>query len=144
MTTEFTPLTSLAGGMLIGLAAVVLMATNGRIAGISGVLSRLLPPRVASAGWLQAAALVAGLLAAAPLYRLIVGSDVQQTIVMGNWPLAAAGLLVGFGAAFGSGCTSGHGVCGISRLSLRSIVATITFMITAAATVYVLRHVLGG
>ena len=134
MTTEFTPLTSLAGGMLIGLAAVVLMATNGRIAGISGVLSRLLPPRVASAGWLQAAALVAGLLAAAPLYRLIVGSDVQQTIVMGNWPLAAAGLLVGFGAAFGSGCTSGHGVCGLSRRSRRSFAATLAFMAAGAVS----------
>ena len=143
MTTEFTPLMSLAGGMLIGLAAVLLMATNGRIAGISGILSRLLPPGVDSTGWMQGAAIVLGLLAAAPLYNLLGAGPIEQTITTGYWPLAAAGLLVGFGAAFGNGCTSGHGVCGISRLSMRSIVATVTFMITAAATVYVLRHVIG-
>jgi uncharacterized membrane protein YedE/YeeE len=144
METTFTPLTSLVGGMLIGLAAVLLMASNGRIAGISGILSRILPPKVDTAGWLPAAALVLGLLAAAPLYGLLASNPVEQTINTGIWPLAVAGLLVGFGAAFGNGCTSGHGVCGISRLSARSIVATVTFMITAAATVYIVRHLLGG
>ncbi len=143
MTTEFTPLTSLAGGLLIGLAAVLLMAANGRIAGISGILSRLLPPGVDTGGWLQGAAIVLGLLAAAPLYSMITAGPVEQTINMGHWPLAVAGLLVGFGAALGNGCTSGHGVCGISRLSARSIIATLTFMITAAVTVYVVRHLVG-
>ena len=144
METAFTPVASFLGGALIGISAVLLMATNGRIAGISGILSRLLPPNTSAAGLKDGLIFIAGLLLAAPLYRLLTGNAPEQT-VLGNVPLLiVAGLLVGFGSVFGNGCTSGHGVCGISRGSLRSIMATITFMITAAVTVFVLRHVVGG
>ena len=144
METAFTPVASFLGGALIGISAVLLMVTNGRIAGISGILSRLLPPNTSAAGLKDGLIFIAGLLLAAPLYRLLTGNAPEQT-VLGNVPLLiVAGLLVGFGSVFGNGCTSGHGVCGISRGSLRSIMATITFMITAAVTVFVLRHVVGG
>jgi len=142
--TEFTPFQSLLGGMLIGASAVLLMATHGRIAGISGIVSRILPPRVES-GTLQFGIIfVLGLLLGAPLYWIIFGGFPEQTISSNLPLLGVAGLLVGFGAAYGSGCTSGHGVCGISRFSPRSIVATCTFMIVAGITVYVARHVMGG
>ena len=125
METAFTPIASFLGGALIGLSAVLLMATNGRIAGISGIVSRLLPPNASAAGLKEGLFFVAGLLLAAPLYRLVTGAAPEQT-VLGNTPLLiVAGLLVGFGSVLGNGCTSGHGVCGISRGSLRSISATI-------------------
>lgn len=144
METAFTPIASFLGGTLIGLSAVLLMATNGRIAGISGIVSRLLPPSASATGLKEGLFFVAGLLLAAPLYRLVTGAAPEQ-IVLGNAALLSiAGLLVGFGSVLGNGCTSGHGVCGISRGSLRSISATITFMLTAVITVYVLRHVMGG
>ena len=143
METTFTPIASLAGGALIGLAAVLMMASNGRIAGISGIVARLLPPRPESGGHATGIAFVIGLLLAAPLVALVTGSVPTQT-VSGNLPLLAlAGLLVGVGSVLGSGCTSGHGVCGISRLSMRSIVATVTFMSTGALAVFVLRHGVG-
>jgi len=132
--------------MLIGLSAVVLMATHGRIAGISGIVSRLLPPQTQSTSGALSTGLVfvVGLLLGVPAYWAIMGGFPEQT-VSSNLPLLAiAGLLVGFGATFGSGCTSGHGVCGLSRFSARSIAATATFMIAAAITVFVLRHVVGG
>ncbi len=142
METEFTPLLSLFGGMLIGLAAVIVMACHGRIAGISGIVSRLLPPRIDSAAVPVSIAFIGGLLLAYPLLRSL-GMQAEQT-VSGNLPvLVVAGLLVGFGASVGNGCTSGHGVCGISRLSGRSIIATLTFMLTAFVTVYLARHVVG-
>ncbi len=142
METQFTPLASLFGGLLIGLSAVILMATNGRIAGISGIVSRLLPPAVERPGVQQGLLFVLGLIGGIPLYALLAGGA-PPSLVSGNLPLMAiAGLLVGFGAAFGSGCTSGHGVCGISRFSMRSIIATMTFMATAFVTVFVLRHVM--
>jgi uncharacterized membrane protein YedE/YeeE len=137
--TPFTPLAALIGGALIGLAAVLLMALTGRIAGVSGIAARLLPPYEDNelAGRL---AFVAGLVAA-PLCVLIVsGSLPEQTIEAGTAVLVAAGLLVGFGSVWGSGCTSGHGVCGIARLSVRSLVATATFMITGVVTVFLMRH----
>jgi uncharacterized membrane protein YedE/YeeE len=141
--TEFTPVSSLLGGMLIGLSAVLLMAFNGRIAGVSGILAQLLPPW--SGGDVRPqAAFVAGLLLAPLLLKASGAWTVVQT-VSGNWPLLGlAGLLVGFGAAYGSGCTSGHGVCGLSRLSGRSIVATAVFMVSGIVTVLLVRHGLGG
>ena len=146
MTSEFTPIASLLGGMIIGLAAVILMATNGRIAGISGIASRLLPPwdnSQSGRDLLAPAAFVIGLLLAAPATRIFSGEFPAQVMVAGIPLLVLAGLLVGFGSGYGNGCTSGHGVCGISRTSSRSIVATITFMLTAATTVYILRHIIG-
>jgi uncharacterized membrane protein YedE/YeeE len=128
--------------MLIGLSAVMLMAFHGRIAGISGILARLMPPSE-GAEPAQAGAFVVGLLAA-PLLYAAAGLPVVQT-VSDNLPLMlAGGLLVGLGAAYGGGCTSGHGVCGISRLSPRSLAATAVFMGTGLATVFIVRHVIGG
>lgn len=142
MITGFTPWDSLVGGALIGLAAVMLMASNGRIAGVSGIVSRLLPPD-ADKDRGEGLAFVAGLLLALPLWWTFAAEPPAMTLVGGTPLLIVAGLLVGFGSAFGNGCTSGHGVCGISRLSVRSIVATATFMLTAVITVYLLRHVAG-
>jgi uncharacterized membrane protein YedE/YeeE len=141
--TEFTPLTSLAGGILIGMSAVLLMALHGRIAGISGIVSRLLPP-YDDGGFGWRAAFVAGLVAA-PLLLMATGVSTGAHTVSGNLVvMALAGVLVGFGSVLGSGCTSGHGVCGISRWSTRSLAATATFMATGAATVFIMRHVIGG
>lgn len=138
--TEFTPLASLAGGLLIGLAAVWLMAANGRIAGVSGMLNRLLPPdRDGSAG--ERFAFVGGLVLA-PVIWMAAGGAIIQTVTSSVPLLIVAGLLVGFGSTLGGGCTSGHGVCGLSRLSIRSLVATLVFMCTGMATVFVARHVL--
>lgn len=137
--TEFTPLASLFGGILIGLSAVLLMALEGRIAGISGITSHLLPPYRAG-GVLPRLAFVAGLVAAPFVATAVTGTPVLQT-VSSNVPLMlVAGLLVGFGSVYGGGCTSGHAVCGLSRLSRRSIVATLIFMSTAIITVFVVRH----
>ena len=144
MQTEFTPLVSLGGGALIGLAAVILMATNGRIAGISGIVSRLLPPSIQMSGLQQGLLFVAGMLISVPLYQLVTGSAVVASIYTSQPVLVIAGLLVGFGSVLGSGCTSGHGVCGISRLSARSIIATLTFMVAAFVTVFVVRHLIAG
>ena len=143
METEFTPILSLLGGGLIGASTVLLMATNGRIAGISGIISRILPPSAAAPGLLQGLFFVIGLLFSAPIWMLVNGQSLVQT-VSDNLPLlGVAGALVGFGSVLGNGCTSGHGVCGISRLSGRSIVATGTFMSTAFISVLLLRHVIG-
>ena len=137
---NFTPWTSLIGGMLIGAAAALFITFNGRIAGISGILGGLLKPtkgdmlwRIAFLGGMLAAPLVYGL--AAPLPEVAVDAEVITLIV--------AGLLVGLGTRYGSGCTSGHGVCGIARLSPRSLVATAVFMVAGFATVYAVRHLLG-
>ena len=141
--TEFTPLASAAGGALIGCAAVLLMLMSGRIAGISGILSRLIWPSEGSRPF-EAFAFVLGLLLAPAVWIVALGQSVTQ-VMTDNMPLAAiAGLLVGFGAVYGGGCTSGHGVCGISRWSKRSLVATAVFMATAMLVVFVTRHVLGG
>lgn len=144
METEFTPFASLLGGGIIGLSAVVLLATQGRIAGISGIVSRILPPSVDKAGLPQGIIFLIGLLLAAPLWFVLTGGAPVQMVSSNGLLLVIAGLLVGFGAVMGNGCTSGHGVCGISRGSARSIAATMTFMATASVTVFVLRHVLGG
>jgi uncharacterized membrane protein YedE/YeeE len=144
METEFTPFASLLGGGIIGLSAVVLLATQGRIAGISGIVSRILPPSVDKAGLPQGIIFLIGLLLAAPLWLVLTGATPVQMVSSNGLLLVIAGLLVGFGAVMGNGCTSGHGVCGISRGSARSIAATMTFMATASVTVFVLRHVVGG
>ncbi|MEN8897018.1 MAG: YeeE/YedE thiosulfate transporter family protein [Yoonia sp.] len=144
METEFTPLTSLLGGGLIGLSAVVLLAAHGRIAGISGIVSRILPPSIDKAGLPQEIIFLIGLLLAAPLWFALTGAAPVQLVSNNGLLLVIAGLLVGFGSVIGNGCTSGHGVCGISRGSARSIAATMTFMATAFVTVFVLRHVVGG
>lgn len=138
--TEFTPFSSLLGGGLIGLAAVLLMAANGRIAGIAGIASRLWPPYEDGEVWARAA-FVGGLIAA-PLLYLALGGSVVHTVSGDFALLAVAGVLVGFGSVYGSGCTSGHGVCGLSRLSPRSLAATATFMATGFLTVFLVRHVL--
>lgn len=136
--TEFTPYSAAVGGALIGLAAVWLMAANGRIAGIAGIVNRLLPPYQDDA-LLDRIAFTAGL-AAGPLVYVLAGGSVVQTVPDDNVLLAVAGLLVGFGSTIGSGCTSGHGVCGLSRLSVRSMVATASFMASGVLTVFVVRH----
>ncbi|MCD7059356.1 YeeE/YedE family protein [Pelagibacterium xiamenense] len=140
--TEFTPLLSLAGGALIGLAAVLLMALHGRIAGMTGILTAVIPPLSPDWGW--RAAFLAGAIAAPVLLGAVFGDVVGfSSPVPASW-LIAGGLVVGVGVYFGSGCTSGHGVCGIARLSPRSIAATAVFMVATAITVFVIRHVLGG
>lgn len=136
--TEFTPLSSLVGGLLIGLAAVWLMAANGRIAGVSGILGRLLPPDRDGTAPARVAFIVG--LIVAPMLLVLSGGALQETL-SGNLPLlVVAGLLVGFGSTIGSGCTSGHGVCGLSRLSKRALAATLVFMAAGMITVYVARH----
>lgn len=143
MTTAFTPLSAMLGGALIGLAAVLLMAMAGRIAGISGIVARLLPPyRDRAHG--ERLAFVLGLIAAPLLFWLLAGSRPVQAVPADAALMIAAGLLVGFGAVYGNGCTSGHGVCGLARFSMRSLVATLTFMIAGFVTVLVTRHLLGG
>lgn len=140
--TEFTPVTALLGGGLIGLAATLLMAFNGRIAGISGITSGVLPPWTGTGdlGWRLP--FLAGLLLAPILVQITTG-DISQTVSTDLPLMIVAGLLVGFGSVYGNGCTSGHGVCGLSRLSTRSLIATGTFMIVAIATVAITRHGIG-
>lgn len=139
---NFTPLPALLGGILIGLSTVLLLLANGRIAGISGIVSGLLTPTVRGAGWRLAFLL--GLVTAPLIYAAIIGSGPPITIASSAWLLIAGGLLVGFGTRLGGGCTSGHGVAGIARLSPRSIVATCVFVAAAMVTVFVTRHVIGG
>lgn len=141
--TDFTPISAAAGGALIGLAAVLLMAATGRIAGVSGFVSRLLPPYEDNQALVRLA-FVAGLVAAPALFVLVSGTPIAVAITSNIGLLVSAGLLVGIGAVIGSGCTSGHGVCGIARLSPRSLAATAVFMSTAMLTVFASRHLLGG
>ncbi|SDT93976.1 YeeE/YedE family protein [Pseudomonas yamanorum] len=137
---NFTPWASLGGGALIGLAVSVFVLANGRVAGISGLLGSVM--RFGSEGWGEKALFLLGLVIAPLLWGLF--SVLPQIEITAQWPaLVMAGLLVGLGTRYGSGCTSGHGVCGISRLSPRSLVATMCFMTAGFATVYLIRHVLG-
>lgn len=145
METQFTPLISALGGGLIGLSAVLLMGLSGRIAGISGITAGILTPSKDSTsdlGWRLW--FVAGLLIAPLATPFLTGQAVEQTVSSNIVLMIIAGLLTGYGSVYGGGCTSGHGVCGISRLSLRSIIATCTFMATAIVTVFIVRHVIGG
>ena len=137
----FTPWSALAGGALIGLAAAMFALLNGRIAGISGVLGGLLTPSKGDVAW--RAAFVLGLVGAPLVYFALAGALPRPRIDASVAALVAAGLLVGIGTRYGSGCTSGHGVCGLSRFSPRSLVATASFMGAGFATVYVVRHLLG-
>jgi len=139
--TDFTPVASLLGGALIGASAVMLMAAKGRIAGVSGIVVRLLPP-YADAELAGRLAFILGIIVAPLVVLLATGTAPVPTIEAGPALLLLAGLLVGFGSVWGNGCTSGHGVCGLSRLSVRSLVATLTFMATAVATVFLTRHLL--
>jgi uncharacterized membrane protein YedE/YeeE len=136
----FTPGTSFAGGLLIGLAACGLILLCGRVAGISGIVGGLLRPRRGDTFW--RAAFVFGLLAAPWLYQIFAALPPSR-VDAGTQVLIAAGLLVGLGTRFGAGCTSGHGVCGLSRLSPRSLAATLAFMAAGFATVFVIRHLIG-
>jgi uncharacterized membrane protein YedE/YeeE len=136
----FTPWASLAGGVLIGMAAAVFALLNGRVAGVSGIVGGLLRPARGDIAW--RAAFVLGL-AGAPAAYLLFGAYARPQIDAGGFALVAAGLLVGIGTRYGSGCTSGHGVCGLSRLSPRSLAATLAFMGAGFATVFVVRHLLG-
>tara|TARA_R110000772_G_scaffold232445_2_gene343968 strand:+ start:84673 stop:85092 length:420 start_codon:yes stop_codon:yes gene_type:complete len=138
--TPFDPISALAGGALIGLGAVVLALFNGRVAGISGILGGLLDGERANLAW--RAAFVAGLVGAGFLGLKLVSPAVD---IAADWPvLIAGGLLVGVGTRLGSGCTSGHGVCGMARGSIRSIAATAVYIAVAVATVFVTRHLIGG
>ena len=134
---HFTPWTSLAGGILIGLAAAMLVLFNGRIAGISGIVGALLRPQAGDIGW--RIAFIAGLLVA-PALMMLAGFPLLPRIEAGFGTLVLAGLLVGLGTSYGSGCTSGLGVCGVARLSPRSLVATAAFMDAGIVTVFVVRH----
>ena len=137
---HFTPWASLGGGVLIGIAAAMLVLLNGRVAGISGIVGGLLVPRRGETAWRLA--FVAGLLLS-PLLMVFLGSNPAPRIDAGFGTLLVAGLLVGIGTSYGSGCTSGHGVCGLARLSPRSLVATLAFMAAGFFTVYVVRHLWG-
>ena len=140
--TNFTPLSAAIGGGLIGLSAVMLMLLTGRIAGISGIFGGLLDLKAGDKDW--RIAFIAGLILA-PLLAGWIGYGMPSPKLPSSWTvIVAAGLLVGFGTRLGGGCTSGHGTCGVARLSPRSSAATVIFMLAAIATVAVTRHVLGG
>ncbi|QCY12481.1 YeeE/YedE family protein [Pseudomonas sp. MPC6] len=138
---HFTPLSAVVGGLMIGTAAVLFVLFNGRIAGISGIVGGVLRPLAGDVAW--RIAFVLGLLMAPLLYRLI--APLPKLQIDAGYPLLiVAGVLVGIGTRYGAGCTSGHGVCGLSRLSARSGVATVVFMSAGFITVFVVRHLLGG
>ncbi len=137
---EFTPWSALAGGALIGLAAAMFVLLNGRIAGISGVIGGLFKPIKGDVAW--RALFVLGLVGSSWVYALFTALP-RPRIDASYGGLVIAGLLVGVGTRYGSGCTSGHGVCGLARLSPRSLVATVAFMVAGFATVFVTRHVFG-
>ncbi|WP_417514785.1 YeeE/YedE family protein [Marinobacter sp.] len=137
---SFTPWTALAGGVLVGLAAASFLLLNGRIAGISGILGGLLTPSAGDISW--RIAFLAGLIGAPALW--VLAAELPPIEIEAGYPaLIIAGLLVGIGTRYGSGCTSGHGVCGLSRLSPRSLAATLSFMFAGFVTVFIIRHVLG-
>lgn len=138
---HFTPLTALAGGLLIGVAATLFILVNGRVAGVSGIIGGLLRPAAGDVMW--RVAFVLGLIMAPVLYGAFAALPVIQ-LDSGYPALILAGLLVGIGTRYGSGCTSGHGICGVSRLSPRSLAATSLFLATGFVTVFVVRHILGG
>nr|WP_281433680.1 YeeE/YedE family protein [Methylosinus sp. H3A] len=138
--TNFTPWSAAAGGVAIGLAAGLMILLLGRIAGVSGIVAGLLPPAKGDVSW--RVAFILGLVASAALLRLA-GAAATPVFDIGYDATIVAGLLVGFGTRLGGGCTSGHGVCGLSRLSPRALVATLAFMASGALTIFVLRHIMG-
>jgi len=138
---HFSPWPALAGGVLLGLASAAFILLNGRVLGISGILGGLLVPRRSDASW--RVFFLMGLLLAPFTLSLLLPTLIQTPrIEAGNAAIVVAGLLVGLGTRYGSGCTSGHGVCGLSRLSPRSLVATLAFMASGFVTVYVIRHLI--
>lgn len=143
METDFTPLSSFGGGLAIGLGAVLLMLGLGRILGATGIMSGLVFAESKDEG-LWRGAMVVGMILAPGLIFAVTGTMPAIDVPISPTMIAIGGVIVGFGASLGSGCTSGHGVCGLSRLSVRSIVAVPTFMTTAAITVFLIRHVFGG
>ena len=138
---HFTPWASLIGGLMLGVASAAFILINGRILGISGILGGLLPPKVGDIGW--RVAFLLGMLAAPTVFMALAPSGLasEPRIDAGFWTVIAAGLLVGIGTRYASGCTSGHGVCGLSRLSPRSLVATLSFMGAGFFIVYIVRHI---
>ncbi len=138
---HFTPVASLIGGILIGLSASAMLFFNGRIAGISGIVAGLLSPMEKDNLW--RATFVGGLLTGGFILRLVSPEAFTINIARSGVTFAIAGLLIGFGACLGNGCTSGHGVCGVSRFSVRSIIATATFVAIGALAVYVVNHLVG-
>ena len=138
---NFTPVPALVGGVLIGTSATLLLLFNGRIAGISGILGGLVIPAPGDRFW--RASLLAGLIVSGFIYHMVFPDTFNPRPDYPLVLLIAGGFMVGFGTRMGGGCTSGHGVCGIGRLSSRSLVATLVFMITGIITVYVIRHIIG-
>ncbi|MFQ3357459.1 MAG: putative membrane protein YedE/YeeE [Paracoccaceae bacterium] len=138
--TESTPYLSLIGGILIGLGSVIFMAGNGRIAGMTGILTGVLPPMATD--WPVRAAFLAGAVAS-PMIYVAYGNDILFSVPPSTAMLVIGGFCVGLGVFFGGGCTSGHGVCGMARFSVRSFLATVSFMAAAFLTVFVTRHILG-
>jgi len=137
----FTPVPALLGGIMLGIAATLYILLHGRILGISGIISGLLSPKSGDVNWRLI--LVLGIVSA-PLWAALVFGIHTESVIDADWPvIVIAGLLVGFGANYGSGCTSGHGICGLSRLSPRSLIATLTFMGAGFLMVFIIRHVLG-
>jgi len=143
METEFTPIASLSGGVLIGIASVLLMAFRGRIFGATGILAGFIMPSH-SGDWAWRAALLAGMVSGPLVIWALTGQMPAVDVPVSTAMMVIGGFIVGVGVTFGGGCTSGHGVCGMARLSPRSIVATGIFMLATAVTVYVVRHVIGG
>ena len=139
---HFTPWASLIGGLMLGVASAAFILINGRILGISGILGGLLPPKVGDIGW--RVAFLLGMLAAPTVFMALApaGLASEPRIDAGFWTVVLAGLLVGIGTRYASGCTSGHGVCGLSRLSPRSLVATLSFMGAGFLIVYIVRHII--
>ncbi len=138
---NFTPVSAFSGGILIGLAATLFLLFNGRIAGISGIMGGLMGLQRSELGWRLA--FLSGIVIGAFLFNLLQSDPFHPRANFPVWILALGGFLVGFGTRMGNGCTSGHAVCGIARLSLRSLVATITFMATGFITVFIVRHLVG-
>jgi uncharacterized protein len=139
---NFTPFASLAGGILIGLSAAALLLFNGKIAGISGIVAGILQPAPSDTSWRLS--FVAGLLAGGLILRVLLPQSFEFGTVRSLGALAIAGLLVGAGTRLANGCTSGHGVCGVARLSVRSMLATTIFMVSGTVVVFVVNHMLGG
>lgn len=141
MDTSFTPIAGLVGGSLIGLAVALVLLFSGRIAGISGIMGGLLVPKAGDIAW--RGAFVGGLMIGSLLLLLLYPAAFPKAGWQVSWGwIVAGGFLVGFGTRMGNGCTSGHGICGIARFSIRSVVATLTFLGTAMVVVFVLRHVI--
>ncbi len=139
---HFTPWSSLSGGILLGVASALFILINGRILGISGILGGLLPPKLGDTSW--RIAFLLGMFAAPTVFHAVVPAEYINAprIEATEWMIVVAGLLVGVGTRYASGCTSGHGVCGLSRLSPRSLIATASFMGAGFVTVFVVRHVI--